>query len=54
MFEQEDTEKRYSEEMTLRKAGEARLGILKKQLDELTGEQSTSISKLQSQMETLR
>ena len=51
---QEEAEKRLSEETTLRRAGDARLAVLKKQLDEMTTEQTAAIAKQQQQLDQAR
>ncbi|XP_043189233.1 leucine-rich repeat and coiled-coil domain-containing protein 1-like isoform X1 [Amphibalanus amphitrite] len=50
----EEAEKRLSEETTLRRAGDARLSVLKKQLDEMTAEHTAGLGKLQKQLEEAR
>ena len=51
---QEEAEKRVSEEATLRRAGDARLSVLKKQLEEMTAEHTAGVGKLQQQLDELR
>ena len=51
---QAESEKRLSEEATLRRAGDARLSVLKKQLEEMTAEHTAGVTKLQKQLDQLR